>query len=247
MPDEERFFRQMRVSGIGPEGQAALSKSRVLVVGCGALGSVLASFIVRAGVGTVHLVDDDWVELSNLYRQILFDQEDALQRRDKALVVASKLSLVHPFVTVKAHRIRLLDDNIDALVGGVDVVVDGTDNFETRYRINDTCVRLGIPWVYGGVLGMTGMSMTVVPGQTPCLRCVFPSVAGAQDGPTPEREGVFGPVVGVVASLQAAEALKLLMGHPPSAGLARVDLMEGSLSRLDLGGRRPDCSCGQSC
>jgi molybdopterin/thiamine biosynthesis adenylyltransferase len=245
MVDEQRFLRQMLVSGVGEAGQRAIGRGRVLVVGCGALGSVIASFLVRAGVGVVRLVDPDRVEVCNLHRQILFDEQDASEGRAKAEAAVARLERVHPSVRIEALLTRLDGSNAEDLIRHVDVVADGTDNFETRYLINEACVRLGVPWVYGGVVGMTGMSMTVVPHCTPCLRCVFPEAPRPGVGSAPERDGVFGPVVGVVGSLEAGEVLKLLVGGEPSHGLARVDLSDGTLARLNLGGRRADCeTCG---
>ncbi len=243
--DEQRFLRQMLVSGIGEAGQRAIGRGRVLVVGCGALGSVIASFLVRAGVGAIRLVDPDRVELGNLHRQILFDERDATEGRTKVEAAVARLGRVHPSVRIESLLARLDENNVDDLIRHADVVADATDNFETRYLINEACVRLGVPWVYGGVVGMTGMSMVVVPHRTPCLRCVFPEAPQPGVGRAPDRDGVFGPVVGVVGSLEAGEVLKLLVGSEPSLGLARVDFSDGTLARLHLGERRPDCeTCG---
>lgn len=243
--DPGRFERQMRVAGVGEKGQLAIARATVVVVGCGALGSVIASFLVRAGVGRVRLVDPDRVESGNLHRQILFDEADARAGRTKVDAALARLTAVHPAVHVEAIERRFEPGSAKALLAGADVVLDGTDNFPTRYHINEACVQLAIPWVYGGVVAASGMTMTIVPHRTPCLRCVFPEAPAEGVGRAPQRDGVLGPVVGVVGSLQAAEALKLIVGAEPSAGLAQVDLWTGDLRRLDLGGRRPDCTvCG---
>lgn len=245
MDDRDRFLRQILVSGVGETGQRAIARASALVVGCGALGSVVASFLTRAGVGGVTLVDPDHVESPNLHRQILFDQGDADGRRPKVDAARARLDSIHPRVSVRARICRFDRDNAEELVSDADVVVDGTDNFDTRYLINEVCVRQGKPWVYGGVVGASGMSMTVVPERSPCLRCVFPEPPDPGVGRTPERDGVFGPVVGVIGSFEAAEALKLLVGAEPSAGLLQVDLWTGFAQRLELGARRPDCeTCG---
>lgn len=232
----DRFHRQVLVAGIGREGQRAIERAKVMVVGCGALGSVAASFLVRAGVGHIVLVDPDYVEATNLHRQILFDAEDITQA--KADVACARLKRVHPSVTIEARVQRLGAGNASELFQGIDVVVDGTDNFATRYEINETCMVMGKPWIYGGVLGALGLSMTIVPGKTPCLRCVFPEAPKVDRTP----EGVFGPVVGVVGSLEASETLKLILGIEPAKGLARVDLWSGTVVRLDMGN---GCQCGQ--
>jgi molybdopterin-synthase adenylyltransferase len=240
-----RFLRQMLVEGVGEQGQSAIVRARIVIVGCGALGSVIASFLVRAGVGHVTLIDPDRVESSNLHRQILFDEDDAVAGRAKVDAARARLSNVHPTVHVEAIVGSFDAGNADGLIGEADVVVDGTDNFTTRYEINDACVRLGKPWIYGGVVGASGMSMTVIPRRTACLRCVFPEAPVPGVGRSPERDGVFGPIVGVIGAVEAAEALKLIVGAQPARGLAQVDLWEGAMSRLDVGGPRPDCeTCG---
>lgn len=241
-----RFGRQVMVDGIGHTGQQAIQRARVLVVGCGALGNVIASFLARAGVGDLTLVDPDRVQADNLHRQTLFDDEDALVGRSKAEKAASLLRGVHPGIQrIVARQDRVDETNAKSFIEGMDVVVDATDNFATRYQINDVCVGLGKPWIYGGVVGATGMSMVIRPKRSPCLRCVFPEPPAPGVARSPETDGVFGPVVGVIGSVQAAEALKLIVGADPSTGLLHVDLWSGSMSRLDVGGPRGDCeACG---
>ena len=169
-----RYSRQALFEGIGPEGQAAIMASRITIVGCGALGCVQASLLVRAGVGTVRLIDRDLVEVTNLHRQVLFDDADARACLPKAVAAADKLRKANPTVTVEGLVDDLDPSSIDRLLAGSDVVLDGTDNFEARYLLNDWCVKTGTPWIYGGCVGSYGLTFPIVPGQTGCLRCVFP-------------------------------------------------------------------------
>jgi adenylyltransferase/sulfurtransferase len=208
----ERYSRQVRVPGIGKAGQERIGKSRVTVCGCGALGTVLANHLVRAGVGFVRIVDRDFVEVSNLQRQVLFDESDVTNNMPKAVAAANKLRAVNSAVTIEPVVADIDRTNILDLCRDADVIVDGTDNFEVRYTINDAAVKLGKPWVFGGAVGTEGQTMTIVPGETPCLRCVFEASPGPGEVGTCETAGVLGPAVAVVASYQAAEALKLLAG-----------------------------------
>lgn len=207
----DRYSRQILFRPIGREGQEKLARSRVLIVGLGALGSTLASNLARAGVGKLRLVDRDFVEESNLQRQILFDEEDAARTLPKAVAAADKLRRINSSVQYEALVEDVNFTNIERLVADVDLVLDATDNLETRYLINEVCVKRDLPWIYGACVGSTGMTMTIVPRETPCLECVFPSGAGYV-GQTCDTAGIINPVPNVIASLQTAEALKLLVG-----------------------------------
>ena len=208
----ERYSRQSRVPGIGKAGQERIGRSRVTVCGCGALGTVLANHLVRAGVGFVRIVDRDFVEVSNLQRQVLFDESDVTNNMPKAVAAANKLRAVNSAITIEPVVADIDRTNVIDLCKDADVILDGTDNFEVRYTINDAAVKLGKPWVFGGAVGTEGQTMTIVPGETPCLRCVFEASPGPGEVGTCETAGVLGPAVAVVASYQAAEALKLLAG-----------------------------------
>lgn len=242
----ERYARQMRVAALGPDGQRRLAEAHALVVGCGALGSVASSFLVRAGVGRVTLVDRDVVEEGNLHRQILFDEHDAANGTPKAVAAAARLSRANSQVQVHALVADVTAANVGALVEQVDVVVDGTDNFATRYLINDACVKLKKPWVYGGVIATTGMVLRVVPSVTPCFRCLFPQPPGPAQAPTCETAGVLGPVVGVVGALQASEAMRLLAGATArDAALVSIDVWDLRATRVAVGEPEPACrACG---
>src|SRR6516165_5458621 len=209
----ERYSRQIRFPGIGEEGQRRLLHSRVTLCGCGALGTVLASALVRAGVGHLRLVDRDFIETNNLQRQVLFDEHDVAENLPKAEAAARKLSAINSGVHVEPVVTDIDRTNILELVEDADLILDGTDNFEIRYLINDAAVKLGKPWVYGGCIGSHGQTMTVLPGQTPCLRCVFEAAPGPGEAATCETAGVLATVVNVVASYQATEAFKILTGR----------------------------------
>ena len=191
--DLDRYIRQVRFAPLGEAGQRRLMQSRALVCGCGALGSVLANTLVRAGVGAVRIVDRDFVELSNLPRQVLFDEEDAAAGLPKAIAAAQKLARINSAVAIEPVVADLDHANIERLCEGVDAIVDGTDNFETRFLINDAAVKLGIPWVYGGCLGADGQTMTILPGVTPCLRCLLQECPPPGSTPTCDVAGVLGP------------------------------------------------------
>jgi len=233
----ERYSRQVRVPGIGKAGQERISKSRVTVCGCGALGTVLANHLVRAGVGFVRIVDRDFVEVSNLQRQVLFDESDVTNNMPKAVAAANKLRAVNSAVTIEPVVADIDRTNILDLCRDADVIMDGTDNFEVRYTINDAAVKLGKPWVFGGAVGSEGQTMTIVPGETPCLRCVFEASPGPGEVGTCETAGVLGPAVAVVASYQAAEALKLLAGKKEAINreLVTFDLWLNSGRRIKIG------------
>jgi molybdopterin/thiamine biosynthesis adenylyltransferase len=243
----ERYSRQMRFAGVGEPGQRKLLAGRAAVCGCGALGTVIASALVRAGVGFVRIIDRDFVEMSNLQRQILFDESDVAGSLPKAEAAARKLRQVNSGVTVEPVVADIDRANVIDFVKDVDVVLDGTDNFEARYLINDAAVSLGKPWVYGGCVGSHGMTMTVLPGETPCLRCVFEAAPSPGEAGTCETAGVLGPVVNVVASYQAVEAIKLLCGRRDAVNrdLVMVDVWENTSRRLAIGSLRDrrDCVC----
>lgn len=198
---------------MGDEGQARIEASRVLVCGCGALGSVIAERLARAGVGYLRIVDRDWVEESNLARQTLFTERDALESRPKALAAGEALHQINSEITIESLVEDVTHRNIRQLASGCDLILDGTDNFETRLLINDYSLAENVPWVHGGCLGASGQVMSIVPGQTACFRCLVPEMPPREAMPTCDTAGILGPTVGLVACWQAAEALKILSGH----------------------------------
>jgi adenylyltransferase/sulfurtransferase len=238
-----RYSRQELFEGIGPAGQQRLRAARVLVVGCGALGSCLAEMMTRAGVGSLTVVDRDYVEPSNLQRQSLFEEEDAARGLPKAKAAEVRLRRINSDVAVHGIVADVTAENAGELVRGSDLVLDGTDNFETRFLVNDVCVRLGVPWIYGACVGSYGLALLVRPGRTPCLRCVLGERPSPGSGPTCDTAGVVAPIVHVVAGIQAGEALKLLAGRTESLlpGMATVDLWQGAFDVMDLRGMAPRC------
>src|SRR5438128_8704355 len=211
--DLERYSRQMRFAGMGEAGQRKLLASHVTLCGCGALGTVLANALVRGGVGHLRLVDRDFIETSNLQRQVLFDEHDVAENLPKAEAAARKLAAINSSVYVEPVVADIDRTNIVELCHDADLILDGTDNFEVRYLINDVAVKLNKAWVYGGCIGSHGQTMTILPGQTPCLRCVFEAAPAPGEAATCETAGVLSPIVNIVASFQAAEAFKILTGQ----------------------------------
>ncbi|MEX0586095.1 MAG: ThiF family adenylyltransferase [Pirellulales bacterium] len=243
--EASRYDRQARFAPLGVEGQRKLESSRALVCGCGALGSVAAETLVRAGVGFVRVVDRDFVELNNLQRQVLYDEQDVADALPKAVAAAAKLRRINSSVTVEPVVADVTYRNIAELAGDVDVIVDGTDNFATRMLVNDFAVDGKTPWVYGGCIGAEGQTMTILPGETACLACLMPDVPPPGTTPTCDTAGVLGSIVGVVASIEACEALKILSGHREAVNrkLTIIDLWENEIRRVDLGRLRESGGC----
>ncbi|TWT97045.1 Molybdopterin-synthase adenylyltransferase [Botrimarina colliarenosi] len=239
-----RYAKQTRFAPLGEAGQARLATSSVLLCGCGALGSVIASTLVRAGVGKLTVVDRDFLEVSNLQRQVLFDENDIAEGLPKAVAAANHLRAANSTVEVEPLVADVTAANLPSLAAGCDLLLDGTDNFETRLLLNDYAVREGVPWVYGGVIGAEGRVMPIVPGSSACLACLLPEPPAAGETETCDSAGVLGPAVNVVASLQAMEAIKLLAGAGDAIahGLTVVDLWAGRWRRLAVP-RDPSCRC----
>lgn len=242
---EERYSRQILFAPIGAEGQRRLTASTVVIVGCGATGSVLAGTLVRAGIGRLRIVDRDYVEPSNLQRQSLFAEQDAAESLPKAVAAARRLSAFNSAVTVEPHIADLTPANAKNLLSGADLLLDGTDNFETRYLINDFAVSTGIPWIYAAAVGSYAATMNVLPGETACLACVFP------DAPTGmvetcETAGILNSAAHLAASIAATEALKLLVG---ARGEMRRTLLGWDLwtnQSSEISAARPRSNC-QTC
>jgi adenylyltransferase/sulfurtransferase len=245
--DLERYSRQVRFAGVGESGQRRLRASRVTVCGCGALGSVLCNHLVRAGVGFVRVVDRDFLETHNLQRQMLFDEADIAANLPKAEAAARKLRAINSEVAVEPVVTDLDPTNVLDLVADADLILDGTDNFETRYLINDAAVKLGKPWIFGGVIGSEGQTMTILPGDTPCLRCVIETSPPPGTTPTCETAGILGPAVAAIASFEAVEALKILVGDRENLNpdLILIDLWDWAFRRLKIAPLKDqvDCPC----
>ncbi|TSB46714.1 ThiF family adenylyltransferase [Alkalicoccobacillus porphyridii] len=242
----ERYSRQVLFSGIKESGQEKLSQSKVLIVGMGALGTAIANHLVRAGVGLVRLVDRDYVELSNLQRQMLYDEQDVADHLPKAEAAKVKLRKMNSSVEVEASVADVNANNIMGFIRDIDVVVDGTDNFKTRFLLNDACFKLGIPFAYGGVVGSTGLTGMFVPGRTACLSCLIG--AGGSTGDTCDTVGVISPIVDIVASLQCTETLKWLTGNKErlNESLTSLDIWNNRQHQISILKPKPTCpTCQQ--
>ena len=243
----DRYSRQMLFKEIGAEGQVRLSRARVVIVGCGATGSVLASLLARAGVGTIRIVDRDYVEPSNLQRQSLFDEDDARDSVPKAIAATRQIAHFNSEIVVEPHVADLIPENVESLLGTSDVILDGTDNFETRYLINDYAVKNSLPWIYAAAVGSYAVTMNILPGETACLACIFPdSPRGAIE--TCETAGILNSAVNLVASIASTEAIKLLVGA--RAKLRRTllswDAWANEQAEVSAASPRPGCqACGE--
>lgn len=245
---ESRYSRQTRFSPIGEDGQERISRSRALVVGAGALGCAALDQLVRAGVGRVRFCDRDTVELTNLQRQSLYDEADAAEGLPKTEAARRRLARVNEEVELEPLALDLHAGNIRRVFDGVDLVLDATDNFETRYLINDAAVESGTPWIYAACVGSYGMTFTVAPGRTPCLRCVVPDLPPPGSSPTCDTAGVIAPAVSAVMGYAVAEALKALAGRGEAltGGIWHLDVWERTAYRMDIGEPDPDCpACGR--
>ncbi len=241
---ESRYSRQIRFAPLGEEGQRRIRASRVALVGCGALGTVQAEALARAGVGRLRIIDRDFVEFSNLQRQFLFEESDAAEALPKAVAAARRLARVNSEVELEPVVADLTPANIEDLFEDIDLVVDGTDNFETRFLINDAAVANDIPWIYGAAVGSYGIKLAIDPGRTACFRCVYPEPPpGAQ--PTCETDGVLAPVTAAIAALQIGDALKMLaLGRGSvDARLTHMDVWTGAIRQLAPPSRDPACPC----
>ncbi len=241
----DRYVRQMRYPPLGEEGQRRLSRSRALVCGCGALGSMLANTLVRSGVGAVRIVDRDFVETSNLQRQVLFDEDDVAAQLPKAIAATERLRRINSAVVIEPIVADVDHNNVEKLCEGVDVIVDGTDNFEIRFLINDVSVKHNLPWVYGGCIGAEGQTMTILPGETACLRCLIQECPPPGSTPTCDTAGILAPIVGLIASIEAVEAIKILSGNRPSVSrsLTVVELWDNRIRQVDVSSLRGQVDC----
>lgn len=246
---DERYSRQILFRGIGPEGQRKLASARVAIVGCGATGSALAGLLARAGVGTLRIVDRDYVEPSNLQRQSLFDEMDAAESLPKAIAASRKIAAFNSQIVIEPKVEDLVPANIEALLGGMSLILDGTDNFETRYLINDYAVDRSLPWIYSAAVGSYAVTLNVLPGQTACLACLFPDSPGGMVE-TCETSGILNSAVSLVASVAATEALKLLVAGPNAPQLRQTllsfDVWTNEHAEISAAKPRPGCrACGE--
>jgi adenylyltransferase/sulfurtransferase len=240
---QEKYSRQMLFAGIGPEGQQQLLASRAAIVGCGAIGAAAANLLVRAGVGYLRIIDRDFVEPSNLQRQTLFDESDALNVLPKAVAAERKLRSINSSVAIEGVVADLTPHNAESLLDGVELLLDGTDNFETRFLINDVAVKSGRPWIYAAAVASYGLTMAMRPGATACLACLLESGTATQGlEETCDTIGVIGPIVNLISSVQVAEALKFLSGQPEAllGRLFSCDIWTGRMQSIGVA-RHPEC------
>src|ERR1700722_2458912 len=247
--DDSRYSRQTLFRGIGPEGQRKLAAARVAIVGCGATGSALAQLLARAGVGTLRIIDRDYVEPSNLQRQSLFDERDAAESLPKAIAAARRIAAFNSQIVVESKVDDLVPRNIEALLEGMHLILDGTDNFETRYLINDYALNQSLPWIYSAAVGSYAVTLNVLPGKTACLACIFPdSPRGIVE--TCETSGILNSAVNLVASIAATEALKLIVGGISNPQLRTTlfsfDVWTNEHAEISSAKARPGCrACGE--
>ena len=244
---DQRYSRQILFQGIGAEGQRRLAQARIVVVGCGATGSAVASLLARSGVGTIRIIDRDFVEPSNLQRQTLFDEADARESLPKAIAAARRIAAFNSQIVVEPQVADLTPENIEVLLEGAALILDGTDNFETRYLINDYSVKNGVPWIYAAAVGSYAVTLNVLPGNSACLACLFPdSPQGTFE--TCETAGILNSAVNLVASIEAGESLKILVGAEDKIRrtLFSFDVWTNEHAEVQAGQPRADCrACGQ--
>lgn len=240
----DRYHRQRILPQVGDAGQARLASAQLVLIGCGALGTVLAEAMARAGVGHLVLADRDLVEPSNLQRQTLYTEEDAADSRPKALAAAARLGQINSQIQIEPRPVDVDSGNVESLIAGAALVLDGTDNAQSRYLINDACVKHGIPWIYGAAIAMEGRVMPVLPGRGPCMRCIFREMPPAGELDTCDTAGVLGATAGIVASLQSALAVRLLVTGEAPLQLHAIDAWDGRIQAVDVSAARdPDCPC----
>jgi adenylyltransferase/sulfurtransferase len=241
----DRYSRQVLFPPIGAEGQQKIAAARCLVMGCGALGTALANTMARAGVGRLRIVDRDFIEENNLQRQCLFDEADIAAGLPKAVAAERKLRQINSKILIEGVVADINYTNVEGFVREADLVLDGTDNFETRFLLNDACVKNRVPWIYGGCVGSTGMTMNIIPGETPCLRCVWEDSPPPGFAPTCDTAGIIGPIASIIAAIESAEALKVLTGNLAelSRDLVTVDLWPLSVVRHPVARLRETADC----
>ncbi|MGI9054585.1 MAG: ThiF family adenylyltransferase [Pyrinomonadaceae bacterium] len=243
-----RYSRQILFQEIGKSGQEKLLNSRVLLVGCGALGASHSEILARAGVGFLRIVDRDFVEFSNLQRQTLFSESDAIERLPKAIAAKNRIADINSEIEVESVVADVNNSNVESFIKDIDLVLDGTDNFQIRYLINDACVKNNKIWIYGAAVSSYGTTMTIIPNKTPCLRCIFEEMPGAGSAPTCDTAGVIQPIITSISAIQTTEAFKILTGKTDALhkSLIQIDVWENQWRKIKLGEPNADCeTCGK--
>ena len=241
----ERYSRQILFAPVGANGQEKLKNSRVLLVGCGALGAAHAEILARAGVGFLRIVDRDFVEFSNLQRQTLFSETDARERMPKAIAARNRLNAINSDIEIDAIVADVNSSNIEDFIKDIDLILDGTDNFQVRYLVNDACVKHEKTWIYGAAVSSYGATMTILPHETPCLCCIFEEIPAAGTSPTCDTAGVIQPIIASIAAIQTTEALKILTGNVADLhkSLMQIDVWRNDWRKINLSAPNADCEC----
>jgi len=244
----DRYSRQILFPGIGKAGQEKLLGSSVAIIGCGALGASHAEMLSRAGVGHLRIVDRDFVEFTNLQRQTLFKEADAIERLPKAIAAQIRIGEINSEIEVEAVVADVNRSNVESIIANADVILDGTDNFQIRYLLNDACVKLGKTWIYGAAVSSYGTTMTIIPGETPCLRCIFEDMPDAGSSPTCDTAGVIMPIIATISAVQVSEAIKILVGDRDAlhGSLMQFDVWQNDWRKIKLAAPNPACrTCGE--
>ena len=237
----DRYSRQIIFPGIGEEGQRKLSESSVVVIGCGGLGTMISSSLVRAGIGKVRIIDRDFIEYHNLHRQALFEEDDIKNELPKAIAAERHLKKVNSSIEIEGIVADANHTNIEKFTSGMDLIVDGLDNFESRFLLNDVALKHRIPWIYGAAIASSGMTMSIIPGKTPCIRCLSASSPGGGVVGTCDTAGIIGPVPSIIGALQTAQAMRILVGEDVTPQrLTIIDVWKGTFQQLKTGYRK-DC------
>ena len=239
----ERYSRQILFREIGSEGQKKLSDSRVLLVGCGALGASHAEMLARAGVGRIRIVDRDFVEFTNLQRQTLYSESDAKERLPKAIAAQKRIAEINSEIEIEPIVADVNRSNVESFIENCDLILDGTDNFQTRYLVNDACVKHSKTWIYGAAVSAYGATMTIIPNETPCLRCIFEEMPDAASAPTCDTAGVIMPIISTISAVQITEAIKILTGNSDKLhrSLMQIDVWTNDWRKIKLGKPNADC------
>jgi adenylyltransferase/sulfurtransferase len=244
----ERYEKQIIFGEIGVEGQKKLLNKKAIIIGCGALGTVIANNLTRSGVGYIKIVDRDYIELSNLQRQILFDEEDIKENLPKVIAAERKLRKINSEIKIEPLLTDVNSTNIEEICKGMDIILDATDNLQTRYLINDLSIKLNIPWIYGAVIGSSGMVHTIIPNETPCLRCMFPEIPTIGATETCDTAGVLNSITSIVASLESMEAIKILLDKKSTVikGLQYIDIWTNDFEHIDMNIDENCIACGKN-
>lgn len=243
--EHERYARQIAFQEIGPDGQEKLGQGRVMILGCGGLGAASASILARAGVGYLKLVDRDFLELNNLQRQLLYEEHDVKEGLPKAIAAQRRIEQINSTIVAEAIIADANRFNIESLIDDVDAIIDATDNFETRLLLNEACVKHGRPWIYGAAIESYGLTMTILPGETACLRCVMEKIPEPGSVPTCETVGVLASIVAIIASIQSAEAIKIIIGNKAAINrnLISIDVWQNSYQTIDIAKEKIQKNC----